>query len=763
MILRNPSRWRDSVFMACSFFFLISCFPLSAQGIKGYVRDQLSQQPVTNASVLIMQGDALVAELQTDESGAFTFSSSETGRVHVMASADFYKPSMSASLLLDGYTTHSITLQLQRNNIDLQEITVTAVQEKAEPGAFRITNDDLQTVAGNYDDPVRIAHSKPGIVLLNDQANHFAARGHSPVFNTWYLEDLQIVNPSHTNNAGLIDDKATQFGGGINMFSAQMLGSTDFYTGIAPYQIHRAGGASINMNLHETAKPEWRAKAGLLGLEFGGGTGLGEKSVLDFNLRYSFTGLLGAMGVDFGGETIGFYDGVVSYLKEGDHHKLKVFGWAGRSTNEFNRVENVDERERYKDFFDIDYGNNILGAGIRYDASLSDRVFLRTGVSYSTNQNTYNTNGQFGDQPVDIDLDHTLSLVSAFADLTMRHIPRLHTTAGVRFLRRDFKEEFNPSVPFSEETSFRPYLQETFFITPQIKWELGGELFISNDELLVENEIIPGYRTSLQWDLSQRQSLTVALNRTAGPPVLGLTASHTVANNYELGWQLSGQKHQLFISAYYQQMDGLLYHFLDTAYSFVADYPYLEFGGVPIGFSHDGKSTHKGIEGTWKYANQRGWRFELNQSFYKSGRGTEDGEIESGKYDGGFTSNLMLSKEIIGERKGKNRIWNFSLRGLLLGGFREVGIIELQSAEQETTVFQYPGIFDAKLPAFKRLDASISRIISTTNIRWRFALDIQNLLGLTNIAYHYYDPFLMSIETQNHLSIIPVLSVQASW
>jgi hypothetical protein len=58
---------------------------------------------------------------------------------------------------------------------------------------------------------------------------------------------------------------------------------------------------------------------------------------------------------------------------------------------------------------------------------------------------------------------------------------------------------------------------------------------------------------------------------------------------------------------------------------------------------------------------------------------------------------------------------------------------------------------------------SISRTIATSKIRWRYALDVQNLLGLTNIGYHYYDPYLQRIEAKEQLSIIPVFSIQASW
>ena len=94
--------------------------------------------------------------------------------------------------------------------------------------------------------------------------------------------------------------------------------------------------------------------------------------MLDVNLRYSFTGLLTHLGADFGGEKIGFYDGVVSYLDRGPQHTLKLFSWAGRSTNTFDHMDPEDV-EIFKDFFDIDYGNDILGAGGKYERTSGQR------------------------------------------------------------------------------------------------------------------------------------------------------------------------------------------------------------------------------------------------------------------------------------------------------------------------------------------------------------------------------------------------------
>ena len=103
------------------------------------------------------------------------------------------------------------------------------------------------------------------------------------------------------------------------------------------------------------------------------------------------------------------------------------------------------------------------------------------------------------------------------------------------------------------------------------------------------------------------------------------------------------------------------------------------------------------------------------------------------------------------------------MRGMLNGGIRAQTIDIEASAELERTVFSNPGGYHERLPAYKRVDASISRTIANEKAKWRIALDIQNVLSMSNVAYEYYDPFLERIETQEQLGIIPVFSVQVSW
>lgn len=758
MILRNPSHRRDFFFWACLFLTFFFFHKSVAQGVNGIVTD-ISGQPVDNAIISIIHANETISVLSADQFGAYAFYTNEAKRIRLAVAAGGFHPYMSEEIILDGYSTLRLNPVLESDPYILEGVTVIASRRKAEPYLHSITKNDLNTIAGNFDDPVRVAVSKPGIVQINDQANHISVRGVNPIFNSWYLEGLEIVNPNHTNNAGIFSDMPALSGGGINMFSAQTLGSTDIYTGLNPLTIGRSAGAVIDMHLHESAKPEFRAKAGLLGFELGGGKTIGENGILDLNLRYSFTGLLANMGVDFGGEKIGFYDAVLSYRYQGIKSQLKVFGWTGRSENEFDRVEDPNERMRYKDFFNIDYTNDIAGAGIKYRHIMSNITSLHAGAAYSILRPYYVRQGGFSADT----FSHGgkwlgMEILSSFLELNFNHTPKFQSLLAVQYIHRSIDHRF---LPFVSESVIRPYVNGVFHLSQKITLEAGGEI---NHNFYHTNSV-PGYRALAEIELRPNHNIHAGLRHAAGQVVLNDAATgesiQLLIDKYEVGWTASG-KHGFSLDIYYQVIDKLPVFLKQDGFNHSADNTELLLLNDVLN-DVKGKGVTYGIEGEWEFTGRHGWNVNANQTVYESTRNYNNGDLTDGRYAGGFATHVSIAKEIIKVKKEKNRIWNFSLRGIIHGGLWEESIDIERSDDAAGTVFLQPGIFDVRLPAYKRIDAGIARTIANQKIRWRYALDIQNLLGFTNIAYHYYDPFLQQIQRQEQLGIIPVLSIQASW
>src|SRR4030095_2394304 len=555
-----------------------------------------------------------------------------------------------------------------------------------------------------------------------------------------------------------LSDYPTQSGGGINMFSAQVLGSTDLYTGLNPLNIGRSAGAVIDMHLHESAKPEFRAKAGFLGFEFGGGKAIGKNGILDLNLRYSFTGLLADMGVDFGGEKIGFYDGVISFRNMGPKQILKIYTWAGRSENEFDHVEDPAEIEKYKDFFDIDYSNDLYGGGIKYDYLFNPKISLRTGASVSASKANYSQSGQFDTSPVSLAFKDEMSIFSSMAEFKLIFSPRFSSNIGADYTRRNFDITLSP---LQEESFIRPYANANFELSKKFKLEAGGEI----NHSFLNDQTIPGYRAVIKWTFGEGM-LYAGARHAAGQalsdPMTTTATSPIIIDKYELGFTSIGKRSSSIFKLYREHIHQMSIYDPVEGIVHLADYfdPIIDLGHP---MNNAGIGHYYGFEEEYKYRGPKGWSYTFNVTFYKSERGSEELEFAPGKFNGKVSSNLLVSKEIIREKKGKNRIWNFSTREIYNGGLWEPLIDKDASQIAGKTVYIDPGNYNVHLPDYFRVDLSISRTIATSKIRWRYALDVQNLLGLTNTGYHYYDPYLQGIEAKEQLGIIPVFSIQASW
>jgi len=763
MILRNPAQRRDSFFrtLLLTVALCLSTVMFRAQGILGTVVEEFSRQVIANAEIQISIDDSLLQQGLTDSLGHYTFHTTSAGRVEIRIVAAGYSSLVEHDVILDGYSTLRLEHLLKKNAFDLPAVTVIATQKQSSPAIRSITADDIVTVAGNFDDPVRVGHSQPGIVLLNDQTNQFSFRGQSPVFNTWFLEGLEIVNPNHTNNAGTFSDQPTQSGGGVNMFSAQVLGTTDLYSGISPMKIMRNAGAVIDMHLHESPKPEFRAKASLLGLEFGGGIKPGPLTSLDFNFRYSFTGILTSLGADFGGEKINFYDGVLSFNKQGIKAKLKLFAWLGASENNFEKVDDPAKRERYKDFFDILYENSAVGLGFNYDYTLGPKFNLKSGASFSKLVSTYDRSGHYNSELVSLYLYQETNLLSTRLELQYAASSRIQLTGGLTSVHRGLVGSPDDIVgPFIRESILRPFLNAGITLLPKLTAEIGGEI---NYSLLSSQDAVNGYRLNLKWQTGNYNYLYAGFRHAPGQSVLNeYSNTKFLVDKSELGWKMSKEHLSLDFIFYYQEINNLTTFTNIAPVIHLADYMdgYFVFSDRQ---EAEGHAKYYGVEGDIKFSTSNAWSFNFNQTVYRSQTAVEDGPFIGGRFDGRYASHLAISKEIIKTSKGKNRIWNISLRALLNGGLWEETIDQEASAIAAYTVFNSPRVFNMQLPAYTRVDFGLARTIAHEKIRWRYSLDVQNVFGLTNIAYHYYDPFLEKVVVQDQLGIIPVLSVQASW
>ncbi|MEM9326792.1 MAG: TonB-dependent receptor [Bacteroidota bacterium] len=296
-----------------------------------------------------------------------------------------YQTKLIAELEVIGGRATAIEVRLTPTVMGLSPVEIVDKVPIITPGKRSITQEQINRLAATYYDPARLVASSADVAVTNDQNNSISVRGIPATYNRWRLEGVEVVNPNHLTNAGTLTDQPAGTGGGVNAISAQMLGQSQFlYGGLVPHYGNSVAGIfDLRMDSGDTTEVDFFGQASFIGFDFGAGGPLGSKGVsFRANYRYSFTGLLTSMGVDFGGEEIAFQDLSASVSIPLRSGALKLFAVGGLSSNDF-RHEEFASREELKDGSDIFYDGALGIAGVSYQGRFLKRGQLSSSLAYS--------------------------------------------------------------------------------------------------------------------------------------------------------------------------------------------------------------------------------------------------------------------------------------------------------------------------------------------------------------------------------------------
>ncbi|MEK7255628.1 MAG: TonB-dependent receptor, partial [Bacteroidota bacterium] len=361
------------------------------QTIRGIVTDADNGRPLAGANILLPDFQVTTGTT-TDTSGNYRLENIPVGRYRLQVSYVGFETVVVAEVLVEAGKEVVQDVQLHERREALQEVVVKAAGSggaTAHPlSVHTLTVEEQFRFPATFNDPARLAMSFPGVVGTDDQGNSISVRGNSPAAVKWHLEGVEIVNPNHTANAGTFSDRPTQAGGGVNILSAQLLGASQFLTGAFPAEYGNALGGILDMRLRKgnDQRHEFTAQAGFLGLEAAAEGPFSKKSSASYlvNYRYSFTGLLTAMGVDFGDESISFQDlsfNLVFPTKKAGQFTL--FGMGGRSENDFQHPEDTALIDEEKDLYDINFSSEMRAAGFTHVLPLGKKSVWRTASAIS--------------------------------------------------------------------------------------------------------------------------------------------------------------------------------------------------------------------------------------------------------------------------------------------------------------------------------------------------------------------------------------------
>lgn len=773
-----------AVSVLLAFATVTQLFAQEPRGVViGSVRDAVTGAPLPSASIMVLRSDPPVGT-STDSLGRFVLRELPVGLHALQAMVIGYAPLTVPEAWVRSGKDCVIHFALEPRPVSLTGIEVSAPPRGGMDfmDARPFTVEQGLRYPAMFQDPARLVTGTPGIVAVNDQANHLSVRGTSPNATAWHVEGAEIVSPNHLGNAGTASDLPTLSGGGVNMLSAQMLGPSQLRTGVMPVANGNALGGIMDMRLREGSREhrEWTAQAGLLGLDLGteGPIGRSRRAFHLVNYRYSTVGLLSAMGVDLGDEAITFQDlSVHAGTQLGKRGELRVFALGGTSSNVFTAKEDTADWEYDKDSKDITYTSSMGAGGLVLRLPLGERTMLHaTGALSAAYQDRKES-----------ETDTSAYLPSAsYAELFERKISglvrvehrmgaRSSIEAGATALQRSMLNVLNDE---SNGFLLRPFAQTRIVLSDRVQASIGlGYSMFSPD---ASSNLEP--RANVRWRPGRRAELWLAYGRRSQMPYqqvinrmdwgpaatalstpdnkrLGLMRSDDASIGFNQG---IGEKITARLEAYMQRIEGVPATWSGLAVSGSHDDALSNAWDEPNPFPlrATARAENAGVELSFARAFSDGWFANVNGSVFQS-RYEAGGVERASRWDAGYTANAIAGREWRRVKEGRTRTWGVSFRVLGAGGMRYTpvdnwirrGFLVLPTGEP----------YSAQLHDVYRIDLRVYLKRDRNGRTGQWSLDLQNATNARNEAFRYFDYRKGETVTRYQLGLIPNLSYRVEF
>jgi len=761
------------------------------QIIRGIVRDKPSQQPLPG--VRVTAGDAATV---SDANGSFTLENIPAGRVRITAEMLGYQPYTPEDVLL--LSTKSLFLEIDMTPGDqaLKETVVSASRNAFAPlndlavvSTRSFTVDETERVAAGVNDPGRVALSYPGVQKGEDETeNQIITRGNSPTGILWRLEGIDIPNPNHFALIG-------SSGGGLTVFSAQLLSRSDFSTGGMPAEYGNAlsGAFDVHFRHGNDEARQYRTKISLLGIDLSteGPIRRGRSSYL-VNYRYSTLGLLNKMGFNLVGERVSndFQDLSFNLVFKSPNNKriFTLFGMGGLSEEHYTPVANPQERDVSSpdNWEDRVKPANMAATGATWTFLPDDKSYLKIVVALigSRIRRDYDTLDLQDNRFRYETQAYTDRRVAASATYNRKFNTAFSLKTGV-ILNQVFFDFLKNTVPRAGQIDVNALRLNTFVQGQgstqllqqyaQVQWRFAPRFALNagyHSIFLTANQtrsVEP--RASVQYQINTRQRLSFACGLYSKPlPLMAYFVKDSTGAQINKDLELLKSRH--FIAAWHwyarSDMRVSVEAYLQQLYDVPIEtdpnssYWMLNFSeGFPeFPVVSKGKGLNKGVDVALEKKFAQQWFFLVTGSVLSAKFRAADGQWYHARYDSRFSSGATIAKEF---RLKRGDILQVGGRFLFSGGFRYTPYDPVLSEAAGYYVPLAGAVNEAQVPDYKRLDTRVAWRMIRKKFSGNLSLDIQNPLNATNAFRVGYDPVTQTTFTDYRGSLVPVLGFQADF
>ena len=763
------------------------------QTVRGTVVDTDTNLPLIGAQVVIPGSDPIQGAA-TDLQGHFRLENVSIGRITLHLSYLGYENQVIPNIVVNSGKEVILNLSMQESAVKMDEITVTASQNKGEAlnemallSARAVSPEETNRYAGGFNDPSRILSNFAGITSTQDGSNDIIVRGNSPKYVQWRLEGEQITNPNHFGDQSAV-------GGSVSILNNNVLAASDFYTAaFAPeFGDVLSGVYDVRLRAGNNEKFESVFGFGLLGAEMTveGPFKKGYGGSFIVNYRYSTAGLLSELGM------LGDINGVLKFqdatfkvvLPTRKAGVFSIFGLGGASSFSFEDVtpaiwvipgNNASRAEIRNDF---DKKAHLFNTGIKHTINIGKSGFLNTMFTYSNEGieddifeagilKIYDDSGAFLRDSVlnkRLDFQGNLQKPSFRGAVTYHHkfSAKHKIQAGTKYAL--FNYQFKQSQFRGDASS--PFLLLDFkenvsTIRNFISWKYRASerlTFVSglhNVNVLLNQKSTLEPRLAIEWKATPSAVIHLGYGKHSNmesihhyfakveQPDGSVTEPNRdldllKADHFVLGFERRlGKNLRLKMEAYYQHLYNLPVENADTSY-FSTIVEGLDFRYVEL--VNKGAGKNYGVEFTLEKFFSRNYYFLINASLYESKYTALDGVERNTPFNGNYLVNILCGKEFPGLGKKKNQTLGLNAK-VFFGGGRKI-IPLLRDAQGNLAVdptnnryWDYEKAFETSLENPYQILVSASYKWNNPQATHELFLNIDNVTNNKGRIMEFYD------------------------
>ncbi len=791
-----------SVRMVCKvvkvFFFLVlmmapfMVLKISAQkptqNIRGVVMDSKTRDSLPGATILLLGEDEATI---SDTEGNFLLENIPVGRYYLQVSYVGYESVIIPELLINSGDEVILDIEMETAFAELEEVVVKprvrkdrSVNSMATVSARTFSVEEAMRYAGALDDPGRMAGNFAGVTSAGVHVNAIVVRGNAPKGLSWRLEGVDIPVPSHFSGSNVAG------GGGLTMFSSQMLTNSDFFTGAFPAEYGNATAGVFDMKMRNgnTHNNEYAFQVGVQGIEAaaeGPFKKEGSGSYL-LNYRYSTMALIFPLlpEVRDANELPVYQDLAFKiHLPSKKAGNFSLWGMGGLSHTKMDGYDDAEKWVYAENRAKMRFHYNMGVAGIRHSKRLSDNTYLRSTIAISGREHAY-------DEKSRLDTSHPGQLSSLFnvvmtsgkasflSKLTHVFNSRFTLMAGIdagnEMYRlqgdaRDFQAGEIVQILNGRGNSWlaEGFLQgkyrvhQNFHFTGGINaswFQMNGDYSLDPRlsaawQFLPEHRLTIGYGNHRQTEPLFVYFATTSQDQSSGElnyPNKDL--KRMGAHHFVLGYDWSVTDNlRLKIEPYYQSLydvpvvDGTAYSMVN----FMSDWTF----NKPL--VNSGTATNMGIDITVERFLKEGYYFMSTASVYDSDYTGGDGISRRTRYDGGYVLNILGGKEWLIHEKN---MLNVNLKMTFMGPYWHQNVDEAATRLKGEIVYDDNSGFSYRHSNLETLtDFTVSYRINASNTASLFSLQVRNILGKQYLGKKY-NIMKQEIEDDFFSSPVPFVS-----